>query len=252
MIEQKQINIKTENKNRNYGSQKFQSLLLNTSIRSAEEIVPCLMELIAPKSVVDIGCGVGAWLSVFRDKGKVTDYLGFDGEYMLNQNLQISPQFFVTCNLDKMIISCDRTFDMVISLEVAEHLTKENALPFIQHLTNLAPVVCFSAAIPKQGGTNHINEQWPDYWANLFAQRKFVPIDCIRKKFWNNEKVAWWYKQNTILYVREDCLDQYPQICNYYDGQPPIPIVHPQLYKKYTERTIFNKIKKFFQKMLSK
>jgi len=37
-------------------------------------------------------------------------------------------------------------------------------------LVKAAPVVLFSAAIPLQGGTEHVNEQWQSYWAKLFAE----------------------------------------------------------------------------------
>ena len=35
------------------------------SLCSAREVVPLILELVNPRSVVDVGCGVGTWLSVF-------------------------------------------------------------------------------------------------------------------------------------------------------------------------------------------
>jgi hypothetical protein len=63
-----------------------------------------------------------------------------------------------------------RTFDLAICLEVAEHLPPEAAEGFIDSLTRLAPVVLFSAAITFQVGNQHLNGQWPDYWATLFRR----------------------------------------------------------------------------------
>ena len=82
----------------------------------------------------------------------------------------------------KRAIEIDREFDLVVSLEVAEHLPEECAKIFIKSLTKLGPVILFSAAIPFQGWTNHLNEQWPDYWANYFKDNGYEAIDCIRKK----------------------------------------------------------------------
>lgn len=213
---------------------KFQKMLIRTSCLSAEKMVPCIMELVQPKSVVDVGCGVGAWLAAFRDLGKVEDYLGFDGDYIKAQNLLIPPDHFVTKNLEEMPIACERTFDLAVSLEVGEHLTEETALPFVECLTRLAPVVLFSAAIPGQGGKNHINEQWPAYWAELFSKFQYVPVDCIRKRFWHDEEVSWWYSQNAMLYVKADRLAEYPQLSDEYHSceSVPLSLVHPTLWQK--------------------
>src|SRR6185436_3241542 len=91
-------------------------------------------------------------------------------------------------------------FDLVVCLEVAEHLPSEHAKPFVESLVRLAPAVLFSAAIPGQGGTHHINERWQDYWAALFNSYDYVPIDCIRRVVWQTRDVSWWYSQNCLLY----------------------------------------------------
>jgi len=215
-----------------YG-ENFQKFLLETSCQSAKQVVPYIMELVHPKSVVDVGCGVGAWLAAFRDLGNIQDHLGFDGDYIKKQNLLINPDFFVTKNLEEMPLSCERTFDLAVSLEVAEHLPEKIALSFVETLTQLAPVVLFSAAIPKQGGTNHINEQWPSYWAELFRQFHYVPLDCVRKKFWENLNVNFWYSQNSILYVKLDQLEKYPLLAQEYHSNngTPLAYIHPSLWK---------------------
>ena len=86
----------------------------------------------------------------------------------------------------------NRRFDLVMTLEVAEHLPDTAAANFVESLTQLGPVILFSAAVPFQGGTGHVNEKWPDYWANLFSKHAYVPIDCIREKVWNNPDVQIW------------------------------------------------------------
>ena len=99
-------------------------------------------------------------------------------------------------------LQIDRRFDLALSLEVAEHLPPECGSEFVQTLTDLSSVILFSAAIPFQGGTDHLNEQWPEYWADRFDARGYVPIDCIRRRIWRNEDVEWWYAQNLMFFVR--------------------------------------------------
>jgi SAM-dependent methyltransferase len=200
------------------------------SRKSAREIVPLVLELTQPKSVVDIGCGSGDWLSVFEEFG-IEDYLGIDGDYIDENMLEIPKNKFLPFDLKNPLL-IDRKFDLVVSLEVAEHLPIECAETFVDSLTHLGPVILFSAALPFQGGTNHLNEQWPGYWAKYFLNRGYLAIDCLRKKLWQNDNVEWWYIQNIFLYIRKDCLESYPLLEREYENAAPYPLsmVHPKLY----------------------
>lgn len=59
----------------------FYKTQMNGSKASARQIVPIVMELIQPKSVIDVGCGVGTWLAVFAENG-VKDFRGIDGSWV--------------------------------------------------------------------------------------------------------------------------------------------------------------------------
>ena len=123
------------------------------------------------------------------------------------------------------------TYDLAISLEVAEHLTEKSGQRLVRLLTNLAPVVLFSAAIPGQGGKNHINEQWQSYWVELFAQEKYVCYDIFRGIFWNVKEISPWYRQNMFLFVSnstrlDDAIEEIYSI--------PLNIIHPEIYGGFT------------------
>lgn len=100
----------------------------------------------------------------------------------------------------------------MLCLETAEHLPPERADSFVEDLVKLAPVVVFSAAIPGQGGTDHLNEQWPEYWAQRFRKLSYVVVDTLRMRFWSNEAMSAMYAQNSILYVRKDVYDSSAEI----------------------------------------
>ncbi len=200
------------------------------SMRSAEEIVPLVLELVPARSVVDVGCGEGTWLAAFTKNG-VLDVLGVDGDYVDRDTLQISRARFQAADLSKPL-EIGRKFDLAVSLEVAEHLPPECAASFVESLTRLAPVVLFSAAIPFQGGTQHLNEQWPDKWAELFQKHGYLMVDCIRKRVWQNDAVEWWYAQNALIFVRPSHLETNALLRAEFEKTNPgqIRLVHPRKY----------------------
>jgi SAM-dependent methyltransferase len=189
-----------------------------------------VLDLVRPKSIVDAGCGDGTWLSVFRELG-IVDLVGLDGDYVDRRRLQIPLDQFRATDLSSRF-ELPRTFDLAVSLEVAEHLPPESAEGFVDSLTRLAPVVLFSAAIPLQGGTQHLNEQWPDYWAALFKTHDYLPIDCIRGRIWGNEQVEWYYAQNILLFARADRMRDDPDLlrgCERTNLQQ-LALVHPRRF----------------------
>jgi hypothetical protein len=155
---------------------------------------------------------------------------GYDGVWVDKNSLLIPKECFEVAELNKGII-LSKKYDLAISLEVAEHLPVESADIFIETLTNSADFVLFSAAIPYQGGTNHINERWPDYWNNLFNKNGFIAIDCVRPRIWNDPNIASWYKQNIILFVKREVshlVKAAPhEFCH---DHAPLALIHPDLY----------------------
>ena len=197
---------------------------------SAEAIVPLVIELIAPASVIDLGCGAGYWLAAFARHG-LHDHVGVDGDWVPSEMLEIDAERFIAARLDQPF-KLDREFDLAVSLEVAEHLPELAARTFVESVVGLAPCVLFSAAIPHQGGVHHRNEQWPQYWAQLFAGQGYVVVDAIRPRIWTVSDVAFWYRQNTFIYARPDVLAAHPllALARERTHESMSAIVHPALF----------------------
>jgi cyclopropane fatty-acyl-phospholipid synthase-like methyltransferase len=166
------------------------------SLGSAEEVVPIVMKFINPKTVIDIGCGAGTWAHVFeRDYGcKVT---GIDGDYVPKDMILIDN--FIPYDLE-LPIRIEEKFDLVVCLEVAEHLPLSRSREFVKDLTKLSNKILFSAATPGQGGTNHINEQPLIFWKTLFEDNGFEIKDIFRDLIKDNENIAWWYRKNIVMF----------------------------------------------------
>ena len=171
----------------------FYGFLTSFAVRSAEQIVPLLTAELTIGSVADFGCGQGAWLSVWRKAGAAV--VGVDGPYVDRRHLMIEQSEFRAADLGSPI-ALGRRFDLVQSLEVAEHLPAERASAFIDTLTAHGPLVLFSAAIPGQGGEHHVNEQPLEYWRAKFRDRSYLAVDCIRPQVAGHQAIQNWYRNN--------------------------------------------------------
>jgi SAM-dependent methyltransferase len=197
---------------------------------SAQRVWPHVLALAPIRSAVDVGCGDGGWLAALMALG-VEDVLGIEGGWIADQQLRIPVGKVRRADLGTRI-GADRRFDLACSLEVAEHLDPERAASFIADLSALAPLVLFSAAVPGQGGPRHVNEQWPGYWAALFAQHGLRAVDCLRTALWQDEQVTWWYRQNLLLFAAEEALQRWPALAEAASHAPsaPLHLVHPACY----------------------
>ena len=169
------------------------------SYLSASQVVPKIISEYRPASVVEYGCGVGSWGAVFHEFG-LRSYLGIDGSHINREQLRIPTEQFVSQDLTAPMVLGQ--FDLCLCLETAEHLDEIYASSLVGVLCQSADTIVFSAAIPGQTGTHHVNEQWQSYWEKLFAERGFQSNTELREYFWTNSEIAWYYIQNIVTYTK--------------------------------------------------
>jgi len=197
------------------------------TLYAAERLIEGIEHVLPPvRSAVDIGCGVGTWLSVFKNRG-VERIQGYEGPWVDESLLAIPTDSFEKRDLTQVIPAPGEKFDIAMSLEVAEHLPPESAATFVESLTNLSDFVLFSAAIPNQGGRHHVNEQWIEYWLELFEAKGYTGLDVLRRRLWNDERIQPWYRQNAILLAKRDRLDELT-LPDSPDALQPLSLVHPR------------------------
>jgi len=202
------------------------------SRRSAKKVIPILLDVLSPISVnsaVDFGCGIGGWLAELKCLIPDVKVLGLDfGDAS-------SKQFFIDINTEfkSIDLSCPidlhKRYDVAFSLECAEHLPSECAKTFVSNICNHSDIVLFSAAIPGQGGTEHINERPASYWVDLFEENGYQVYDVVRPKIWGDKEIDCWYRQNILLFIKKDAAVHSSELLKNSLTCNPINLAHPDM-----------------------
>jgi hypothetical protein len=118
-------------------------------------------------SVVDLGCGDGAYVRYLRSKG--FDAEGYDGNW---HTPEISGGLCKTLDLSRK--ASIREFDWVISLEVGEHIPKEYEDVFIDNITKPSRKgLLLSWAVLGQKGIGHVNCKSAEDFRAIICERGF-------------------------------------------------------------------------------
>ncbi len=182
---------------------------------SAEVVAPVLHAMFKPATVLDVGCGEGHWMAEFhRHRCTVA---GIDAPHVTLERGSFHAQ-----DLEQPI-ALSGSNDIVLCLEVAEHLSPERADGFVAELCALGKTIIFSAAIPGQGGAGHVNEQHTPYWVEKFTAHGYEGTGALRTLFWDDERVQPWYRQNLLVFGDLGPLAP--------DGCPAL--VHPEIWGWY-------------------
>lgn len=195
--------------------------------RSARKMLDYLFAVYRPETVVDFGCGHGAWLDAAHQLG-AKRVIGYDGEWVDRERLVSSAIEFHVIDF-RSATAVETRADMAISVEVAEHFGHEFADRFVAMIARSADLVVFGAAIPGQGGVDHVNERYPSYWTARFDAAGFDVVDFFRPHFWHDEDIEYWYRQNTLLFVRRARIGDYPWLGGLERNPALIDVVHPKL-----------------------
>lgn len=201
---------------------------------TAQTVLSHLFGWLPIHSVCDVGCGVGTWLAEAQNLG-ANRVAGYEGPWAESVDLQVDRGLVEFCDLEKPIRRNAR-FDLVLSLEVVEHLSPERGEGFVADLCRLGDLVLFSAAIPNQGGKGHINERWQSYWCGLFEDQGFDVVDALRPQIWADGDIPWWYRQNMLLYVRRGSQAAEIMAPTGSAANTILNIVHPDLFANATRK----------------
>jgi len=153
-----------------------------------------------PRTVLDLGCGLGGYLEMFRRWG-AEEVFGVDDfeepEELLVRGSYRHLDLRETCNLG-------RTYDLVLCTEVLEHIDKSHESIVLSTIANHAKdVIVFSAARPGQPGVGHINCQTPEYWIEKWKNLGWV-VEPFGSLAMRSLSTFYWFRRNLVVFVRED------------------------------------------------
>jgi hypothetical protein len=214
----------------------FYGKQVKVALKSARWMLSPFAAVWTPGSVLDVGCGRGAWLLAWEQLG-VSALIGLDGPWVAPADVMSPAIDFRPTDLNQPF-GLDEKCDLAMSVEVAEHCRPESSETFVASMCASADAIIFGAAFTGQPGAQHINTRPHSYWCGQFLERGYAVFDYFRPKFWGSRKVAPWYQQNTFVYVRPDhrLFDELLK-----RGEKPmenpafVDAIHPWLYDRARE-----------------
>jgi len=128
-----------------------------------------IMRDVRPSSVLDVGCAMGFLVEALRQRG--VEAFGVDiSEYAI-QN--VHPDIQPYCWLGSVTDTFPQRYDLIVCVEVLEHLLPREAEQAVENLCRHSDDVLFSSTPLDYKEATHVNVQPPEYWAELFARHSF-------------------------------------------------------------------------------
>lgn len=126
-----------------------------------------------PKTVLDAGCAMGYLVEALRDRG--VEAYGIDiSEYAIHAvRKDIRPFCAVNSITESIPYTFPQKFDLIITIEVLEHLFPEDSAIAIANLCQYTDMIIFSSTPSDIEDRTHVNVQQREYWARIFAKNNF-------------------------------------------------------------------------------
>jgi len=171
----------------------------------SEPVCEAIVETINPKSIIDVGCAIGDLIKGF-DKLQILCY-GIEGSKEVIPYLVVDKDKVFIKDL-RLPLNLGMYFDLVVCLEVAEHIEKECSDAFVKNLCYLSKNILMSAAPPGQEGHFHLNCQPSSYWEFKFSNHAYIRQPHVEERIksywepWKNKKGIKAYYDNLLFFRR--------------------------------------------------
>lgn len=138
---------------------------------------------IHPQTVLDAGCAMGYLVAALRDRG--VEAYGIDiSEYAVSKVREdVRPFCRVGSLTEEFPADLPQRYDLIVTIEVLEHLYAEDGKKAIANLCKCADTVLFSSTPDDFEERTHVNVQQREYWARLFFEQGFTDDINYRPRY---------------------------------------------------------------------
>lgn len=184
-----------------YGEQYYEHMDRESAINDSEQFANAVLSEYSPASIIELGCGTGRLLYPYQEEE--LEVRGVELSSIAQKVSRLSSNHFEEYDLTDPYYP-EREYDIVLCIEVLEHLPESAADTIVDSICRSAPVAIITAATPGQGGTHHVNEKPHNYWINKFENRnmRHMPekAEIIKSRLDLNELV--WIKENLLVFEK--------------------------------------------------
>jgi hypothetical protein len=180
----------------------FHKAIENDEIPQAGRLGVYIKRYIAPNCFYDFGCSTGIYLKEVQINQPTIHSIGFEFSEDAVKNA-VCPNVVQK----DLTVPLELTYvpnTLGLCLEVLEHIDDAHWKPVLENITNLCDRVIFSAAVPGQGGTGHINCRPKIDWIKRFHELGWVVdldatkhlLDYIQKGYHMG-----WFRNNVMILI---------------------------------------------------
>jgi len=136
-----------------------------------EPIADAIVLSLAPRKVFDAGCAAGFLAEKLWDRGVETHGRDISELAISQVRADVRPW----CEVGSIAEPIEGIYDLVLCIEVLEHMPTEEALASIRNITAIAPRIPFSASPTDRERVICVNVRPIRYWLERFAEAGFAP-----------------------------------------------------------------------------
>lgn len=183
-------------------SRDFHKSIENDEYPQAVRLASYIKNYMRPSKFIDFGCSTGLYLREMQIQIPELESVGY--EFSKDAVDMALCKNVIEFDLTKKLDIDKKENTLGLCLEVLEHIDDSNWLPVLKNLSSLCDTIIFSAAVPGQGGTGHINCRNKIDWIYRFHTLGWI-VDLDKTKHilevMTNGYHMGWFSFNAMVLV---------------------------------------------------
>lgn len=156
-----------------------------------------------PRTVLDAGCAMGHLVAALRDLG--VEAYGVDiSKYAISKVREdIRPFCKVGSLTEPLPAGLPDRYDLVVTVEVLEHLYEDEGRQAIRNICKLTDEVLFTSTPDDFTEPTHVNVQQREYWCRVFFENGFVDDLNYRPRYLTSHALLFRRSANMIRQIED-------------------------------------------------